>query len=264
MNYEEFKKSIDLYLDGELDASSALKFQELADTDPKCRDLLEREESFRLRVREELAKESAPELLRARIQRDIRRHDLRQAMGQFGGWRAAAAVLLAIFIGGAVYFQYDRRDLTRLVRSSVKSHRLYAQAADQPEFWADNERALLPLIQRRVQFEVAFPSLAQEDIQMVGGRISLLVDRKSALTFYRRGNNRLSLFTMDYRGIRLPRWGGKEIKGRMVYFLESGDHRVAVWKDGACVYSFVAQLNEGDMGKYLATSFREIVRSQGS
>lgn len=263
MDYTEFKKSIDLYLDGELDAPSSLKFQELVETDPKCRELLEREERLRSRVREELSRERAPERLRARVLKDIRREDLRQSLTSFSGWRAAAAVLLAVVIGGAVYLRYDQRELSRLMESSIRAHQLYAEVAKSTEFRADNERALLPLIQRSVEFRVAFPSLAQKDIKMLGGRITLLGDRKAALTFYARGNKRLSLFTLENRGVRLPGWGGKEINGRVVYFRESGGFRVAVWKDGECVYSAVGEITEGDLTKYLAAGFREIVRPQG-
>jgi len=264
MNYEEFKKSVDLYLDGELDAASALKFQEAVEADPRCRELLEREESLRLRVREELSKEAAPDILWARIRRDLQREDLRHRVASVRGWRAAAAVLLAIVIGGAVYFQYDRRDLSRLVESSIRTHQLFARAGESVEFPAVNERTLLPLIQKRVDFPLALPALVHNDIQMIGGRIGLVAERKSALTLYRKGDNPLSLFTLESRSVRLPRWGGKEINGRLVYFRDSGDFRVAVWKDGECAYSLVAPLREEDLTRYLAASFREIVRPQGS
>jgi anti-sigma factor RsiW len=259
MDYKEFKNSIDLYLDGELDPAATLKFQELADADPACRDLLDREEKLRLLVREELSAEQAPDMLRAKILRGIRREDRRQRRTYFTGWRAAAAILVAILIGGGAYLRYDQRDFSNIVTSSVNSHRIYAVSGEPAEYKASNERDLLPSLQRRVQFAMALPSLAQDDIRMEGGRICLLLDRKSALIFYRRANNRLSLFATDQRDIRLPNWGGKSIDGRVVHFQEAGDYRVAVWKDGQCVYSLVAKLDEGQLTKYLAAGFKEVV-----
>ena len=259
MDFEEFKRSVDLYLDGELDSASTLKFQEWVDTDPRCRALLEREERIRLRVREELSREIAPDTLRASVLRDLRRSDRSSVKTYFTGWRAAAAILLAVLIGGGFYFRYDSRDLVRIVEGSIRSHRIYSRAGDLLDFRAANERSLLPKLQERVRFAMALPSLTRNNLEMMGGRICLLIDRQAALTFYRKGNSRLSLFTVDQKNIRLPKLGGKEIDGRVVHFLESGNYRVAVWKDGECLYSLVAQLDERDLSKYLAAGFKQVV-----
>ncbi|MDP6086187.1 MAG: hypothetical protein QGF68_09110 [Nitrospinota bacterium] len=259
MDFEAFKRSVNLYLDGELDSASTVEFEKWVETDPRCGAILEREEKLRLLIREELSKDKAPDTLRAGVLRDIRRNDRASAKTHFTGWRAAAAVLLAVLIGGGFYFRYDNRDLTRIVEGSIRSHRIYSRGGDLIDFRAADERALLPKMQERVRFAMALPSLTRNDLEMVGGPVCVLIDRQAALTFYRKGDNRLSLFTLDKRNVRLPNWGGKEIDGRVVHFLESGNYRVAVWKDGKCVYSLVARLEERDLSKYLAAGFKEVV-----
>ncbi len=259
MDFEAFKRSVNLYLDGELDSASAVEFRKWVETDPRCGAILEREEKLRLLVRETLSKDKAPDTLWAGILRDIRRSDRRSARGYVTGWRSAAAILLAVLIGGGFYFRYNNRDLTRIVEGSIRSHRIYSRANDLIDFRAADERALLPKMQERVRFAMALPSLTRNNLEMMGGRVCVLIDRQAALTFYRKGDNRLSLFTLDQRNVRLPNWGGKEIDGRVVHFLESGNYRVAVWKDGKCVYSLVARLDERDLGKYLAAGFKEVV-----
>jgi anti-sigma factor RsiW len=263
MDYPEFKRSIDLYLDGELDSESTLKFQEMMESEPKYRDLVEREERLRLRVREELSQDRAPDLLRAKILRGIRREDRSHRMTYITGWRVAAAVLLAVLLGGGVYFQYDRQDLSHLVQNSVQSHELYTSSGSPVEFAANTENALLPKLKERMQFAMALPSLSQNNFKMKGGRICLLVNRKSALVFYQRGDERLSLFMISKKDIRLPAWGGREIQGRSVYFQESEGYRVAVWKDRDCIYSLVAQADENQLAKYLTAGLREVVGSDG-
>ncbi len=263
MDFEEFKKSIDLYLDGELDTSTALKFQELVDTDSRCRELLEREERFRLLVREELSKDRASDTLRARVLKNIRRDDLRQRKTYVSGWRAAAAVLLAVLIGGGIYFQYDRRDLSRLVESSVKSHRIYSVVGEPAEYPAKDERTLLVWLQKRVPFPLVLPSLSGKDVEILGGRVWPLQNRQTALTFYRKGNNRLSLFTLDRRQVRLPRWGGKEIADQTVYLRGSGGYRVAVWQYERCVFALVGELPKGEFVRVLSNVFgSKVVRPQ--
>ncbi len=259
MDFQGYRKSIDLYLDGELDSASILKFQEWLDNDPRCRELLEREENLRMKVREALSSEHAPDTLGAGIRRTLRKEEKGGAKRFFTGWRAAAAILLAVIIGGGFYFQQDQRDMKNIVNSSINSHRMYSQAGDLMDFQASDESGLIPKLQQRVEFAVTLPSLAQDDIAMVGGRICILIDRQSALAFYKKGPRRLSLFAVDQKDIRLPSWGGKNINDRMVYFHQSGGYRVAVWKDGECIYSLVAQLEERDMTRYLTTGFKRVI-----
>ena len=55
MDFEAFKRSVNLYLDGELDSASTVKFQKWVETDPRCGAILEREEKLRLLIRETLS-----------------------------------------------------------------------------------------------------------------------------------------------------------------------------------------------------------------
>jgi len=261
MDYAEFKRSVDLYLDGELDSESTLRFQELLESEPKYRELVEREERLRLRVREELSQERASDMLRAKILRGIRREDRSRRTAYVTGWRAAAAVLLAVLIGGGFYLRYDRRDLSHLVQNSINSHQMYMTSGSPVEFVASNENALLPKLAERLRFAMALPSLSENNLEMKGGRICLLVNRKSALVFYQHGNQRISLFLISKHNIRLPTWGGREIEGRSVYFQESAGYEVAVWKDRDCIYTLVAQADENQLAAYLTTGFRGIVGS---
>ena len=44
MDFEAFKRSVNLYLDGELDSASTVEFEKWVETDPRCGAILEREE----------------------------------------------------------------------------------------------------------------------------------------------------------------------------------------------------------------------------
>ena len=79
MDFEAFKRSVNLHLDGELDSASTVKFQKWVETDPRCGAILEREEKLRLLIRETLSKDKAPDPLRAGVLRDIRLSDRRSA-----------------------------------------------------------------------------------------------------------------------------------------------------------------------------------------
>lgn len=241
MDCREAQGLFSLFLDGELDARTALSLQGHVEGCPACGGVLAEEADLREAVRDRLRATSAP----PRLRRSIRKALLREGGGwawlvTSRPWQVAAAVALLLLAGG-LFSRYDGRDLRGIVEGAALSHQMYAKEEDPAEFRAVREDLLLPQYQRRLPFELALPPFTQVEARLLGGRLSLLMGQKAAFTLYRMGAEPLSLFTVDRAGVRLPSFGGRPIAGRTVFFGEDRGYEVAVWEEGKCIYALVGR-----------------------
>ena len=240
-----------LYLDGEMDARTALSLQGHVEDCPACAGILTREIDLREVIRDHLGSVAAPAPFKRSVQKALRR----QREGWVGfsrPWQVAAAIPILVLVVGT-FVLFERQDLRRIVKSSAMSHQLYGTKEDPPEFRAAKEDVLLPQYEKRLPFEVALPTFTKSEAQLVGGRLCLLNDHECAHTLYQRGTGRLSLFTIDRKGTRLPTWGGKKIGGRTVFFEESRGNQVAIWQEGNFLYTVVGK----DLKPFLTKALRD-------
>ena len=251
MDCHEAQGFFALYLDGEMDARTALSLQGHVEDCPTCGGILAREIDLREVIRDHLSSVTAPAPFKRAVQKALRRQ--REGWVRFSRpWQVAAAIPILVLAVGA-FVRFERQDLRRIVKGSAISHQLYGTEEDPLEFWAVKEDLLLPQYEKRLPFEVALPTFTETGAQLVGGRLCLLNDQQGAHTLYQRGTGRLSLFTIDQKGARLPTWGGKKIGGRTVFFEESQGNQVAIWEERNFLYTVVGK----DLKPFLTKALRD-------
>ncbi|MGA9525832.1 MAG: zf-HC2 domain-containing protein [Myxococcaceae bacterium] len=244
MTCDELDTLLNPYVDGELQAVDCVDLEQHLSTCEGCMRRVMHERLFRETLRQkffgdpEQPLNRAPDALRYSIQggirREVRRHQLRQALTL----SAAAAVVAAIGAGSYALWPQER---DRFLEDAARRHAraLPAEITDAAhetvEAWFGG----------KLDHRVPVPRFPNARVS--GARISNVTDRPAAYISYKapdtEGNPRtIGLFVFDDTGNDveakpLPR---VEVDRRLGY-------NVALWRDGEIVYEMVTDLDEHDI-----------------
>jgi anti-sigma factor RsiW len=257
MDCRELERSLEPYLDGELEA------RELAEVDAHlaccapCRDLLEARSRARSLVRARLREAMgpggeagrAPEALRARISEALAR--------ERRPWRRALSPVplaaLAACAAGALVVLASHSASDPLVEEAVRKH-----ARDLPlEVSADAVAAdAIPgMLASKLDFYPRPPRFQAPGLSLVGARLSTISDRPAAYMRYQTPRGRMGLFIIDDPGGRVGKAGrAVEVGPATVRVMNSRGYNVAVWRQHEIVYSLVTDLDEGDLVRLVGTA----------
>jgi anti-sigma factor RsiW len=180
---------VDAYVDGELSASESVEFEQALALCPGCRQRLDRARQLGGLLRA-LPREPAPDLLRARIERELRsvarppRRPLR--------WSAlAASLIVAIGIGwlGGSLVGHDRRQTDELIAGYLR----VAMSDQGVDVSSSDRHTVKPWFAGRIDYAPPVHDLTAEGFPLLGGRIDLVDGRKVAVLVYRRNQHRIAL-----------------------------------------------------------------------
>ncbi|SKA27474.1 Transmembrane transcriptional regulator (anti-sigma factor RsiW) [Enhydrobacter aerosaccus] len=185
---------VEVYLDGELSAAESAAFEQALERCPACRERLEEARALSGLLRD-LPAESAPDLLRARVERDLRaaggarpaaapRLPLR--------WMATAASLLVAaslgWMGGMLSTQQGR-DADELVSGYLR-----VAASDHPVDVVSSDRhTVKPWFAGRIDYSPPVHDLTTDGFPLLGGRIDVYDGRKVAVLVYGHNQHKLAL-----------------------------------------------------------------------
>lgn len=185
---------VDAYVDGELPPSECLAFERALDGCPQCRQRLDTARRLSALVRE-LPIEPAPDLLHARIERELRTiaaTTRTQPRRDTWRWSAmAASLLVAAGIGwlGANLVGQGAHEADQLVAGYMR-----VSASDTGVEIASSERhTVKPWFAGRIDYSPPVHDLGAEGFPLIGGRIDVVDGRKRAVLVYRYNNHRIAL-----------------------------------------------------------------------
>lgn len=180
---------VDAYVDGELSARDSAEFEAALASCADCRQKLEtaRELSGLLR---DLPADPAPDLLRARVERELRviagrpRERLR--------WAAIAASLIVAtgvgWLGGHLTGQGGRQS-----DEMIAGYLRVAMAEAPVEVASSDRHTVKPWFAGRIDYAPPVHDLTVEGFPLLGGRLDVVDGRKVAVLVYRRNQHRLVL-----------------------------------------------------------------------
>lgn len=185
---------VDAYVDGELTTSESAAFERALEACPDCRRRLAAARSMSAFLRE-LPADPAPDLLRARIERDLQAiagasRSRLPSMGMRWGVMAAS-LLVAIAIGwlGGTFTGQGGRETDELVAGYIR----VAMSEHGVEVASSDRHTVKPWFAGRVDFAPPVHDLAAEGFPLLGGRIDIVDGRKVAVLVYRRNQHRIAL-----------------------------------------------------------------------
>jgi anti-sigma factor RsiW len=184
---------VDAYVDGELSAHDSAEFEAALAICTDCRQRLEaaRELSGLLRS---LPADPAPDLLRARVERELRAiagRPLEQTRKRLR-WAAIAASLIVAaglgWLGGNLTGQGGRQP-----DDMIAGYLRVAMAETPVEVASSDRHTVKPWFAGRIDYAPPVHDLTAEGFPLLGGRLDVVDGRKVAVLVYRRNQHRLAL-----------------------------------------------------------------------
>ena len=239
---------VDAYVDGELSAIESAAFEQALAVCPACRERLEsaREMSGLLRA---LPVEPAPDLLRARIERDLRaiagrpRERLR--------WAAmAASLIVAIGIGwlGASVIGHGGRERDELLAGYLR----VAMSEHGVEVASSDRHTVKPWFASRIDYAPPVNDLTSEGFPLLGGRVDLVDGRKVAVLVYRRNQHRVALTV----------WPAASKADTNPSVTQRDGFAMADWRHGGFEMRAVSDLVPADMKSFASAVDRAVDRDR--
>jgi anti-sigma factor RsiW len=190
---------VDAYLDGELSATESAEFERALANCPTCAHRLEEARALSDLLRG-LPAEPAPDLLRARIDRELRaisaksRPDVARPAVRPGymRWGAmAASLIVAASIGwiGGSFSTQSGRDTDELLASYMR-----VASSEQPVDVVSSDRhTVKPWFAGRIDYSPPVYDLTAAGFPLLGGRLDVFDGRKVAVLVYRRNQHKVAV-----------------------------------------------------------------------
>jgi len=190
---------VDAYLDGELSAIQSAEFEQALPGCPHCATRLEEARVLSSLLRD-LPADTAPDLLRARIDRELRAIGAkarpaspRQSMPrQPMRWMAmAASLIVAVSIGwmGGTLSTQGGRDRDELVASYLR----VASSEHTVDVVSSDRHTVKPWFAGRIDYSPPVRDLTSEGFPLEGGRVDVVDGRKVSVLVYRHNQHRVAL-----------------------------------------------------------------------
>ena len=227
---------VDAYVDGELSASESADFERSLAACPGCRRRLEAARTMSGLLRG-LPAEPAPDLLRARVERELRaiagqRRDRMR-------WLAmAASIVVAVGIGwlGGVLSLQGSRQSDELVAGYLR----VALGAHAVDVASSDRHTVKPWFAGRVDYAPPVHDLTAVGFPLVGGRLDLVDGRKVAVLVYRRNQH----------WVALTLWPAASSDATPATITQRDGFALAEWRHGGFEMRAVADLTPADMKSF--------------
>lgn len=252
MGCADFEPFIDAYIDEEFGERERADMEAHLRICDSCRRRVQTQSTFREQFRETLGNTEAPESLRERVleslddvavERDDEGTDQKWSSKVHPGWvigPLAAMVAVAVVVPELTVVAPAASSPSSMIDSTVDWHQsnfpLEVTTADSDEAteWFEG----------KVDFSVRLPSFEDDRVNLLGGRIAHIEDRRAAFLLYEVDGERLSTILFDGDGVKIPREHLRRIEDRDIAWLNQKGYGVAVVQDSGVTYTMVSDLSE--------------------
>jgi anti-sigma factor (TIGR02949 family) len=257
MDCIELERSVDAWLDGELEDRDRAELTRHLDGCTRCRTLAGARDRLRSALRAKLREAMAPPAREGRAPPELRAR-VSQALARERRplWRRAFAPLpiatLAACAAGALVVLATRPDDALLEEAIANHHRdlpLEVTAA------SVGETSLPAWFTGKLDFKPTPPRFEGPGVKVIGARLSHLREWPAAYYRYALPHGQAGLFVVDDPQGRFDASGREVQMGQdTVRLANSRGYNVAVWRHDGIVYSLVSDLDEQDLFTLVKTA----------
>jgi anti-sigma factor RsiW len=252
MNCHEFQLFSDAYVDDEFSDRERAEIEAHLRECDGCRTQVESKIRFKEQFKEVLGEETAPDSLRERIVEGIDQVELESKRGAsrhpmvryaMVGSALAASVTLVIFFLPSLTVVPASSEQVPVVESTIDWHR-----GDFPiEVTGPQAHDVARWFHGKVDFPVRLPTFQSDRVQLVGGRIAHVKERRAAYALYDVDGSRLSVMIFHGDDFKVPTDKIRRVAGRDVALLNSYGYEVAVLQDDGITYTMTSDLPEQEL-----------------
>jgi len=244
---------VDAYVDGELTATESADFERALAGCPECRKRLDSARAIGGLLRD-LPAEPAPDLLRARIERELR--DIARPSGarpSDAGWAErlrwmamAASLIVAVGIGwaGGVLTGRERGDSDPLIASYLR----VAMAEHTVDVASSDRHTVKPWYAGRIDYSPPVYDLTAIGFPLIGGRLDVIAGRKVAVLVYGRNQHKLAVSLW-------PAGAGADTAARVT---QRDGFTLGEWRHGGFEWRAVSDVSPSEMTSFAAALDRAV------
>jgi anti-sigma factor RsiW len=196
MNCHDSQSIMHGYLDGELDPSVSLQYEQHLGECPACSKALAEQQVMQTAMKADSFYFRAPANLRDHLRASLKKH--RSARPVRFPWRyVAAAACVALFIGLGfllAQFTFTPSLHERLTQEVASAHIRSMQAQHIVDVPSSDRHEVKPWFNGKLDFAPPTPDLEKEGFHLVGGRLDYLNGRPVAALVYKRREHLINLF----------------------------------------------------------------------
>lgn len=241
---------VDAYVDGELTATESAAFERALEGCPDCRRRLADARAMSRALRA-LPVEPAPDLLRARIERDLRTIAgasrptmVPRAPRQWGAMAASMLMALAVgWLGGTLLGQGNRETdelIAGYIRVGMSEHGVDVASSDR--------HTVKPWFAGRIDYSPPVHDLTADGFPLLGGRVDVVDGRKVAVLVYRHNQHRLALTL----------WPASSSANTAAKITQRDGFVLAEWRHAGFEMHAVADLTRAEMASFATAVDRAI------
>jgi anti-sigma factor RsiW len=184
------------YLDGELDPSVSLQYEQHAGECPACSQALADQQAMQTAMKADSLYFKAPANLRDRLRASVKKQSSAKSVRFSWRWVAAAAcVVFCIGLGFFVaQFASTFSGHERLTYEVASAHIRSMQAKHIVDVEGPDNHVVKPWFNGKLDFAPSVPNLEKEGFPLVGGRLDYLNGRPVAALVYKRREHVINLF----------------------------------------------------------------------
>ncbi len=233
---------VDAYVDGELTATESAHFERALELCPECRQRLDSARTVGNLLRD-LPAEPAPDLLRAKIERELRGIAGRTPVARRSErmcWMAmAASLIVAVSIGwaGGTLTGRSSNDTDALVASYLR----VAMAEHPVDIASSDHHTVKPWYAGRIDYSPPVHDLTSDGFPLLGGRLDVYDGRKVAVLVY--GHNR--------HKVALTLWPADSGNGTPADVTQHDGFSMARWRHGGFEMRAVSDIDESEMASFV-------------
>ncbi len=263
LSCQDCEKYLVAFLDHVLEVKERLDVQEHLYSCAPCANHAEAEQVLRTFVRQYATIPPLPEHLKRSI--------IRGAMNPSASlrwWRrlkapvhlrdyvigmAAAAAVLGLMLGPFAPLS-ERNDMThKFVRAALTAYSIYTTQRMPLEVVSADDRIVTQWFSRHMDFYPKNPCIKDTDMQLLGGRLGHLLDRKSMELMYQRRGVPILLFAIKSNQLSLPAKHMVRANDRLFYVQNVSGRPAVMWQHGGITYSLVGDVDRPDLLQIAAT-----------